>query len=408
MKFVLRCLTINLTCLMMMAGCATYNAQKVGPTPILEAEAEIPEEQLLDVGILVFDSQELTEKQAKKEGTNPDIRKAESHYIPYHLKNTLQQSSQWGAVRVVPSETQSMDLMVKGQIIESNGEHLVLKIDVSDATGKRWLSKTYEEEATDSSYSGNRPAEKDAYQGMYNTIANDIAELKLQLGADEIHKIRTTSKLRFAKDFAPDAFGNYLKEDQDGILQLNRLPADDDPMMERLLKIREREYMYVDTLNEYYQIFYSEMWGSYENWRALNLTEQLAIRKIKRDALIRQIIGALLLAGAIALEAGDVDNVGALQVGMVIVGGQVIIEGFNISRQAEIHAAAIEELSESFGNEMQPVVMDFQGKKYELTGSAEEQFKRWRELLRKIYLTETGFDPNLPAAGEAGEEQVGP
>ena len=408
MKFILRCLTINLTCLMMLAGCATYNAQKVGPTPILQAEAEIPEEQLLDIGILVFDSQELTEKQAKKEGTNPEIRKAESHYIPYHLKNTLQQSSHWGAVRVVPSETQSMDLMVKGKIVESNGEHLVLKIDVTDATGKRWLSKTYEEQANASKYSGNRPGEKDAYQGMYNTIANDIVALKLELSADEIHKIRTTSKLRFAKDFAPDAFGNYLKKDQNGIQQLNRLPADDDPMMERLLKIREREYMYVDTLNAYYQIFYNEMWASYENWRELNLTEQQAIRKIKRDAMIRQIIGALLLAGAIALEAGDVGDTGALQVGMVIVGGQVIIDGFNISRQAEIHAAAIEELSESFGNEMQPVVMDFQGKKYELTGSAEEQFKRWRELLRKIYLTETGFDPNLPAAGEAGEEKVGP
>ena len=62
---------------------------------------------------------------------------------------------------------------------------------------------------------------------------------------------------------------------------------------------------------------------------------------------------------------------------VVIVGGQVIIDGFNISREAEIHSAAIQELSESFGAEMQPVVMEFQGKKYELTGSAEEQFKRW-------------------------------
>jgi hypothetical protein len=408
MKFVVRCLSINLTCLMMLAGCATYDAQKVGPAPILQAQAEIPEEQLLDVGILVFESQELTEKQAKKEGTNPDIRKAESHYIPYHLKNTLQQSSHWGAVRVVPSETHSVDLMVNGEIIESNGEHLVLKIEVTDATGKLWLSKTYEEEASESIYSDNRPSEKDAFQGMYNTIANDIAALKLNLSANEIQKIRTTSKLRFANDFAPDAFGNYLKKDQNGILQLNRLPADNDPMMERLLKIREREYMYVDTLNEYYQIFYNEMWASYENWRKLNLAEQKAIRKIKRDAMIRQIVGALLLAGAVALEAGEVGNTGALQLGMVIMGGQVIIDGFNISEEAEIHAAVIEELSESFGNEMQPIVMDFQGKKYELTGSAEEQFKRWRELLRKIYLTETGFDLNLPAAGEAEEKPIGP
>ena len=42
-------------------------------------------------------------------------------------------------------------------------------------------------------------------------------------------------------------------------------------MMDRLLKIREREYMYVDTLNQQYEEFYDEMWPPYENWRKLNL-----------------------------------------------------------------------------------------------------------------------------------------
>ena len=71
-------------------GCATYGAQKVVPTPIQQAQEEITEEALMDVGIAVFKSGELTEKKAKEEGTNSDIRKAESHFIPYHLKNTLQ------------------------------------------------------------------------------------------------------------------------------------------------------------------------------------------------------------------------------------------------------------------------------------------------------------------------------
>jgi len=42
---------------------------------------------------------------------------------------------------------------------------------------------------------------------------------------------------------------------------------------------------------------------------------------------------------------------------------------------------------------MKPVVMEFQGQRYELTGTAEEQYARWRELLREIYYTETGFRP---------------
>ena len=159
--------------------------------------------------------------------------------------------------------------------------------------------------------------------------------------------------------------------------------------------------MYIDTLNGYYEEYYSEMWSSYENWRKLNYEEIKAIKKIKRDATIRKVVGGLLLVGAIALSAGDFDNTGALQVSMILVGGQVIVQGFNITKEAEIHSEAIKELSESFGSEMRPVVMEFEGQQYELTGSAEEQFKRWRELLEQIYVLETGFDPDVsPETGE--------
>ena len=72
-------------------GCASYQAQKVGPTPMMRAESEIPEDQLLDVGILVFESETLTDEQAEDQGTKNEIRQAESHFIPYHLKNSLQQ-----------------------------------------------------------------------------------------------------------------------------------------------------------------------------------------------------------------------------------------------------------------------------------------------------------------------------
>jgi hypothetical protein len=104
------------------------------------------------------------------------------------------------------------------------------------------------------------------------------------------------------------------------------------------------------------------------------------------------------------MNMGEVSNTGAIQAGMIVVGGQVFVQGLNISREAEIHSAAIKELSESFGSEMQPVVMEFEGKQYELTGSAEEQFKRWRELLKQIYIAETGFDPDVPPTDEGGKQ----
>jgi hypothetical protein len=382
-------------------GCAPYYAQKIGPTDIMKAEEEILEDQLLDIGIQVFESDKITQEQAKEEHTSPEVRKAESHFIPYHLKNTLQKSSYWGAVRVLPTETESIDVLVKGKILESNGENLALQINVVDATGRSWFSKKYKSQATSEFYSGNLMGEKDAYQDLYNAISNDMAQYFKRLSPEKIKKIRAVSKLKFAEDFAPSAYSGYLAKNNKNIITVNRLPADEDPIMTRLLKIRERENMYIDTLNGYYEEYYSEMWSSYENWRKLNYEEIQAIKKIKRDATIRKVAGTLLLAGAIALSAGDVNNTGALQVGMILVGGQVIVQGFNITKQAEIHSEAIKELSESFGSEMRPIIMEFEGQQYELTGSAEEQFKRWRELLEQIYLLETGFDPDIsPETGE--------
>ena len=213
MKFSFSNLTIIAISLLIVSGCATYHAQKVGPTTIMRAQEEIPEDQLLDVGILVFDSEELSEEEAEDEGTNNDIRRAESHFIPYHVKNTMRQSSQWGATSVIPGETDSVDLLVTGKILESNGETLGLQIDVTDATGEIWFSKKYKAEATRRTYADIRLGEKDAFQDLYNTIANDIAEYKQGLSADEIRKIRTTAQLKYAADFAPDAFGGYLVKD---------------------------------------------------------------------------------------------------------------------------------------------------------------------------------------------------
>ena len=378
---------VMLGCTLSIMACATT---RVGPTVIIQAPREIPEEQLLDVGVVVFSSAPLTAEKARKEGTHSDIRKAEQNFIAHHLKATLQQSSHWGAVRVLPSETDSVDLLVAGTILASNGETLEVRIEARDASGTVWLERTYEAEATPASYAALQMGEKDAFQDLYNRIANDLAEERMKRSPQEAQTLRTVSQLRFANRFAPEAYEGYLKKGPGDAFAVNRLPAEDDPMMARLLKIREREHLFVDALNQQYESFYARMWPSYESWRKSNLDEQQARQKIERDALIRQVGGALLLAGAIALGAGR-REIGPLEIGMAIIGGQVIVNGFNLSQQAQMHSESIRELSETFGSEMKPILVEFEGQTYELTGPAEEQFKRWRELLREIYRTETGF-----------------
>lgn len=388
-------------------GCATVpSGHLVKSAPVIQAKEEIPEEQLMDVGVLVFETEEIDDKEMEKQGTTPETRRAETTFMACHLKNTLQQSSQWGAVRVVPDPGASVDVLVKGKILHSNGEDLVMAVTVSDATGNVWFEKRYRAEVDETSYSDTRKGEKDAFQDIYNAVANDMARYKADISTASIGTIRTVSLMKFAESYAPDAFKGYLAVDENNTLSIRRLPAGDDPMMARLQKIREREFMYVDTLAGLYDDYYNTMWPSYENWRRLNQVERAAISKVRSQSTTRILLGALLVAGAIVLATTNNDgniNTTGLEAGMVIMGGQVIMDGVNITKNADLHREAIKELSESFGSEMKPVVMDFEGKQYELTGSAQEQFNQWRELMQRIYRAETGFDPNDTVTGQPTE-----
>jgi hypothetical protein len=385
-----------LVILFMLHGCATVSVHDVSPTPINHAQEEIPEDSLLDVGILVFNPGELSKEDKEKEGTNAEIRKAESHFIPVHLQYTLQRSSHWGAVQVIPTEETSVDVVVKGEIIKSNGEELDLKVAVLDATGKEWFRRIYKADAETWSYEANEMGERDAFQDLYNAVANHMTEYMEGLSDEETLEIREISKLKFAANIAKNPYKAYLKKDKKGRITIKRLPADNDPMLGRVLQIRERDLMYVDVLNEYYETYYARMFPEYEAWRKADLTERKSVRAIKKDAMVRKVAGILLMAAAVGLGMSDVKGTGALQATMAIVGGQVFVDGINISGETKIHAAAIQELSESFGSEMEPITMEFEGKKYELTGSAEEQYERWQELLRKIYEAETGFSLDTP------------
>ena len=51
MKITTYMASIIVAVVFMLNGCATYNAKEVGPTSIFQAQEEIPEEELLDVGI---------------------------------------------------------------------------------------------------------------------------------------------------------------------------------------------------------------------------------------------------------------------------------------------------------------------------------------------------------------------
>ena len=375
---------------LLLSGCATMQSKVADHVRPMVAAQELDSAELLDVAIVVFDSNELTDKEISELGLSEEIRRAEERYMPIQLKYTMQRTGYWGAVRVVPAPSKA-HLQVRGTIVDSDGERLNLEIEAYDSRNVKWFEKTYSEELRLSEYSGIAPEKKDPFQDVYNTIANDLATHREKLTAEDFRQIQQVSELRAAHDMAPDAFDGHLEVDQDGRFEIVRLPAESDPMLQRVRAIQLRDDMMVDTINSYYEVYYDDLWQPYSDWRKLYNEELVAMKEIKKQALTRQLLGLAAIVGGVAMSTNSNTSSSGLPGVMVVGGAAAIYSGFQKSQEARIHRDVIEELSISFTSEAEPLVVEVVGETVRLTGTAEEQYKQWRQMLREIYASETGF-----------------
>jgi hypothetical protein len=375
------------------------------------AQGELPEEQLLDVAIELlspsiddYDREALTEK-----GIQPSVRKAEARYIPIHLRDTLQSTGQWGAVRVVPGGVPWAGLNVVGKIEKSNGKDLKITIKASDATGREWLDEDYSGKARLLTYASETVEGLDPFQSVYNEIANDLVEARSKRKKKDLVRIQKVAELRFAAEFAPDTFGPYLQTDRKGRYKVSRLPSADDPMMLRLELIRERDDMFVDTLNEYYSDFFARMDKPYDDWRANSYTEQAAYDSLNKSGNLKKILGIAAIAAGIFVPANSRAASDAKTIA-IIAGTAAVQSGFKDSADSQIHKSALEELAESFGADVSELVVDVDGRIIELKGSAEEQFQQWRALLKEIAFADVALpvDINVTAVPAPPAEAAPP
>ncbi|MFT5561904.1 MAG: outer membrane lipoprotein SlyB [Candidatus Azotimanducaceae bacterium] len=381
-------LVVGLAFTFSLAGCSTTEYVQANVTPAKQAQYELPVHLYMDIGIIPFNPNiPSTEKELEKQLLNPDVRRAETQFMAYHLKDTMEQTGNWGAVRVTPTPSEAVDLHVTGRIDNSDGELLIVTVTATDATGKVWLSREYKDQASKFSYE--KDVRDDPFQDLYNEIANDILSFRETLVESEIQSIRQVASLKYAQSLAPDAFSQYLDE-TGSITEITQLPADSDRMLNRVERIKEREYLFVDTLDEFYGQFYRDMKPSYREWRYATYGEAIKLRQLDTKARNRLIGGAAMIVGG--LYAGSESSTYAGQAattGAVLGGIQAIRSGLNVRKDAEIHAESLKELSASLGAEITPFVLDIEGKTIELEGTADVQYDEWRRILKDIYAAET-------------------
>lgn len=400
----------------LLAGCVVQDTKPLPKVEATQAVREIPAEERLDVVVHSFDpgipdSLAADEDALAKKRIYPDLRKAEARYFAVLLRNTLESSAQWGAVRVAPESVQFVDVRVTGSIIESTGKHLVLEITARDAAGRAWLDgKRYEGDADIGTYKTDAALKaRDPFQNVYSQIANDLLLARSRLATAELRELRQVSELQFAQDIAPDALGGYLRSDaakKPVLTRVARLPAQDDPVAQRVQRIRERDAAVVDTLDGYYAGFADQMQQSYGDFRRTSFDEIDKEDRAKASARARTILGAAAVAASIFAPSSCSSNAtcnleSMARYGAAAGGVASFLSGLKKYADAKSHAMAFGELARSFQSEVGTQVVDVEGRSLKLTGSAEEQYREWRRLLREYQAPDAAPGPAMAADTDA-------
>lgn len=170
-----------------------------GAQALMHPRFAIPEPLLIEVDVQISEA-----------GKPENIRTAESTSLAVQLKNTLQRARYWGAVSVVSVPNTVDEVLVSVLILKSNGEDVVLKVRVVDATGKEWFRQSFRTAATEEQPTRSSNKKAEMLQSLHNNIANRLAAHFRTLSVTEIQEIRSVAKTPIAED---TVFEGVLPED---------------------------------------------------------------------------------------------------------------------------------------------------------------------------------------------------
>jgi hypothetical protein len=369
-------------------GCATINAD----APVaFEAPSDLPDAARLDVALVEFDPGLPPDGENIPEDIYPEIREAEAKLLPIQLKNTLEETGQWGTVSVLPVEPIGTDVALTATILRSDGRELWILVQVKDASGRVWFERKYRTEAYQGSY-GSAYRALDPHQPMFNTIANAMVEARSKLDAKQLEEISTISELQFASRLSPEAFDGYLAENEDGEVEIVRLPAVDEPMLERVAEVRLRDEMFLDTMGIHYDNYAAKLESNYWHWREASAHEIFAKEALRKEQVTRGAGGVLMLLmmGLSGAFLAAPEAIAIAVAGAAVIQQQIqMIDA--LGQQRQMHEEGLHELAESFQAEVQPTIIDLNSTTVRLTGTATAQYEEWQRLLRDVYQAENAM-----------------
>ncbi|MDR2213933.1 MAG: hypothetical protein LBE21_09965 [Pseudomonadales bacterium] len=297
-----------------------------------------------------------------------EIRNAEARYLALYLRYRLEAAARYGAVRVVPELDAGADLAISGTVLQSDGATLSLHLSARDSSGALWLDQDFSGKATPSSSLNADPLLDDDFAALFSEI---LRALDAQLAARspaQLDALKQQALLRYGESLLPDYFANFFALDVNGNRTLIRLPAANDPLLQRISAIREREYLFIDVVDEQYRRFFEDLRPVYRTWRSLR-REQLdgAARVTERES-----------SGGAQFRRGSYF---ALQ------------ESYDNYRWAKLDELYLDELSTGFTNETEPTQIELDDSLFRLSGNMAQQQREWRGILAELLALELQGNP---------------
>lgn len=315
----------------------------------------------LNISIVLFDPGVPDDKSQHRDlQVFPRIREIEAMLLPFDLREALAESREWGAVRVVPEIDEAAELLVTGKIGRSDGDVLEIHVQARDAAGRRWLDQSYTDAA------GSRQ--------LFAAVAADLGSAKMARTAEELGKIEEISMLRYGNRLAPSAFTGFFAVEADGTVTLLRLPARDDPMLDRIRRIRETEYVITDAVDAKYQELHADIDSVYAVWR-----------QYRRKTA--------------AYEAEDAERAAATASAAPRGSYEALLNHYENYKYHRITAQEQDRLAVAFDNEVGPTVRAMEIRVAELETWVARKYLEWNRLLEALFDVET-------SEGRAVDEDV--
>ena len=283
----------------------------------------------------------------------PKIREIESMFLPFVLRQVLVDSGNWGAVRVVPEADTASELLITGKIIHSDGEMLAVRLSAVDARGHEWTNQTYTTQSD--------------FTDLYAGFLDDLQTARSGFDDNTLRNIVGTSLMRYSAELAPDAFDGYIEMQPDGTVKLLRLPAEGDPMLARIRRIRSVEYVMTDAIDQKFRELHEEVDSVYEIWRKYRRWyTNFKVEEAQRN------------------EFSQTDAKSGTY--------EAIQQSYRNYRMDRLAAQEQDKWMVGFNNEMEPIIEKMEERIAEMNGWVEDGYVEWARILEELFEIESGLD----------------